>query len=167
MLPPIAKRHELRHDSEPHWPASHSPGERGHSFDRAWLATPLSLLDVRLGFSHILGGKFPVSPGGASFQSLYWIPGLPTSAKLTGGRDTQNISGFNTLGREATNPQVQNPTVWDPKVNYSWMKSRHALKVGAEMQIIHTEVMDINPVYGLTAYAGQFSKPTCAPLRHA
>ena len=32
------------------------------------------------------------------------------------------------------------------------------------MGIIHTEVMDINPVYGLNAYAGQFSKPSCAQL---
>ena len=32
------------------------------------------------------------------------------------------------------------------------------------MQILHTEVMDINPVYGLESYSGQFSKPTCAQL---
>lgn len=141
--------------------------QQAAAFSYTWIATPSSLLDVRLGFSHILGGKFPVYLGGASFQSLYGIPGLPTSPNLTGGLDTQNIGGFNTLGRQATNPQFQNPTVWDPKVNYSWMKGRHALKVGAEMQIIHTEVMDINPVYGLTAYAGQFSKPSCAQLGQA
>jgi hypothetical protein len=44
------------------------------------------------------------------------------------------------------------------------MRGRHALKFGVEGGIIHTEVMDINPVYGLQAYAGQFSKPTCAQL---
>ncbi len=81
--------------------------------------------------------------------------------------NTQNISGFNGLGRQATNPQFQNPTNWDPKVNYSWFKGRHALKFGAEAGIIHTEVMDINPVYGLRAYAGSFSKPTCAQLGQA
>jgi hypothetical protein len=32
------------------------------------------------------------------------------------------------------------------------------------MQIVHTEVMDINPVYGLQSYSGQFSKPSCAQL---
>ena len=117
---------------------------------------------MRLGFTHILGGKFPLFLGGPSMQTLYGVPGLPTASYLTGGLNTQNISGFSQFGRQATNPQFQNPTTWDPKINYSWMSGRHALKTGFEMQIIHTEVMDINPVYGLNAYAGQFSKPTCA-----
>ena len=133
-----------------------------------YTVTPSSLLDVRLAFSHILGGKFPVFLGGQSMTSEYGVPGLPTAPYLTGGLNTQNISGFSTvIGRQATNPQFQNPTSWDPKVNYSWMHGRHALKTGFEMGIIHTEVMDINPVYGLNAYAGQFSKPTCAELGQA
>jgi hypothetical protein len=36
--------------------------------------------------------------------------------------------------------------------------------MGGEIHLIHTEVMDINPVYGLLGYAGSFSKPTCAQL---
>ena len=39
------------------------------------------------------------------------------------------------------------------------MRGRHALKMGAEMQIIHTEVMDINPVYGLQC--------VCRPVQQA
>jgi hypothetical protein len=133
-----------------------------------WNVTPSSLLDVRLGFSHILGGKFPVFLGGQSMQSLYGVPGLPTAPFLTGGLNTQNIGGFSgVIGRQATNPQFQNPTSWDPKINYSWIRGRHAMKAGFEMGIIHTEVMDINPVYGLNAYSGQFSKPTCAQLGQA
>ncbi|MGO8732213.1 MAG: carboxypeptidase regulatory-like domain-containing protein [Terriglobia bacterium] len=127
-----------------------------------------SLLDARLAFSHILGGKFPVFLGGQSMTSEYGVPGLPTEPFLTGGLNTQNIGGYSTvIGRQATNPQFQNPTSWDPKVNYSWMHGRHAVKIGFEMGIIHTEVMDINPVYGLDAYSGQFSKPTCAELGKA
>jgi len=129
-----------------------------------WSRTPTSLVEVRLGVSRILGGKFPVYLGGASMQDLYGITGLPTISNLTGGLNSQNITGFNQLGRQATNPQFQNPTNWDPKLNYSWIAGRHALKTGAEIQGIRTEVMDINPVYGLNAYAGQFSKPTCAQL---
>ena len=127
--------------------------------------TPTSLFEARLGFTHILGGKFPVYLGGQSEQSLFGISGLPTSANLTGGLNTQNIGGFSTLGRQATNPQFQNPTTWDPKFNYSLQRGRHALKMGFELETIRTEVMDINPVYGLNAYAGQFSKPTCADLK--
>jgi hypothetical protein len=99
--------------------------------------------------------------GGASMQDLYGISGLPNTSELTGGLNTQNIGGFTSvIGRQATNPQFQNPTTVDPKVNFSWMKGRHALKMGAEFQIVHTEVMDINPVYGLMGYSGQFSKPS-------
>ena len=141
--------------------------DQAAAFGYTWSISPTSLLEARLGFSHLTGGKFPVYLGGASEQSLYGIQGLPTSANLTGGLNTQNISGFNTLGRQATNPQFQNPTVWNPKINYSKILGRHALKTGFELQIIHTEVMDINPVYGLNAYAGQFSKPTCAQLGQA
>jgi hypothetical protein len=129
-----------------------------------WSITPTSLLDLRMGFSHVLGGKFPPFLGGPSAQDLYGLSGLSTSPFLTGGLNTQNVSGFSGFGRQATNPQFQNPTNWDPKANYSWMKGRHALKFGVEGGIIHTEVMDINPVYGLQAYAGQFSKPTCGQL---
>ena len=125
-----------------------------------WTITPTSLLEARLGFTHILGGKFPVYLGGASMQDLYGIPGGPTASFLTGGLNTQSVSGFSQFGRQATNPQFQNPTSWDPKVNFSKVAGRHALKMGFEFETIHTEVMDINPVYGLNAYAGQFSKPT-------
>jgi hypothetical protein len=127
-----------------------------------WTITPSSLVEGRLGFTHVLGGKFPVYLGGSSMQALYNISGLPTSPNLTGGLNTQNVSGFSAFGRQATNPQFQNPTMWDPKVNFSLQRGRHALKMGFEFETIRTEVMDINPVYGLNAYAGQFSKPTAS-----
>jgi hypothetical protein len=132
-----------------------------------WTITPTSLFEARLGFTHILGGKFPPYLGGASLESLYGLTGLPTSSDLTGGLNTQSVSGFSQFGRQATNPQFQNPTTWDPKINYSLVRGRHAIKTGFEFETIHTEVMDINPVDGLNAYAGQFSKPSCAQLGQA
>ena len=134
--------------------------DQNAAFSYTWTVTPSSLLDVRLGFSHITGGKFPVFLGSQSALEQYGLIGLPTAPFLTGGLNTQNIGGYSgVIGRQATNPQFQNPTSWDPKVNYSWIRGRHALKAGFEMGIIHTEVMDINPVYGLSAYSGSFSKP--------
>jgi hypothetical protein len=131
-----------------------------------WTVTPTSLIEFRMSFTHMLAGKQPPFLGGASMLSIYGIPGLPTSPDLTGGLNTQNITGFTTgiMGRQATNPQFQNPTTWNPKLNYSLIKGRHSLRMGAELHIIHTQVMDINPVYGLDGYAGSFSKPTCAQL---
>jgi hypothetical protein len=172
-------RFSQRKDNQYYQPTLAGPsGGDGNGYVRAldqaaalgytWTVTPASLFEFRFGFTHIVAGKQPPFLGGASMQDLYGIPGLPTFPQLTGGLNTQNIGGFSSvIGRQATNPQFQNPTTFDPKVNYSWMKGRHALKIGAEMQIIHTEVMDINPVYGLLGYSGQFSKPTCAQLGQA
>lgn len=124
-----------------------------------WTVTPTSVLEARLGFTHILGGKFPVYLGGPSMQQLFGVTGLPTSPEVSGGLNTQSVAGFSAFGRQATNPQFQNPTTWNPKVNFAKALGRHSLKTGYEFTTIRTQVMDINPVYGLNNYAGQFSRP--------
>lgn len=129
-----------------------------------WSITPGSLFDARFGFTHVLAGKVPPYLGGPSMEQLYGIPGLPTTPNLTGGLDTQSISGFSQLGRQTSNPQFQNPTTFNPKLNYSLILGRHAFKMGYEFMDIRTEVLDLNPLYGADTYAGQFSKPTCALL---
>ena len=78
----------------------------------------------------------------------------PTDPRVVGGLPTQLITGFSDLGRQATNPQWQYPTVYNPKVNYSWLMGRHSLKSGYEFQHIQTEVQDVNPLYGRDEYAG-------------
>lgn len=131
-----------------------------------WTLTPTSLLELRMSYTHMRAGKAPPFLGGPSMEALYGIKGLPTAPDITGGLNTQNITGFTTgiIGRQATNPQFQHPTTWNPKVNYSFLRGRHSMKAGAEFHWILTQVMDINPVYGLLGYAGQFSRPTCAIL---
>jgi len=129
-----------------------------------WTLTPSSLFDARFGFDHVLAGKTPPYLGGPSMEELYGIPGLPMSSSLTGGLNSQSISGFSQLGRQTSNPQFQNPTSFNPKFNYSLTKGKHALKMGYEFTAIRTEVLDVNPLYGADTYAGQFSKPTCAQL---
>jgi hypothetical protein len=126
--------------------------------------TPTSLFEARFAYDHVLAGKVPPYLGGPSMQALYGIPGLPTTPDLTGGLNSQSISGFSQLGRQTSNPQFQNPTSFDPKFNYSWIKGRHSLKAGYEFVAVRIEVLDVNPLYGADTYAGQFSKPTCAQL---
>lgn len=122
--------------------------------------TGTSLLDARFAFDHILAGKTPPYLGGASMQSLYGgFAGLPTTSNLTGGLNTQTVSGFNGFGRQSTNPQFQNPTSFNPKLNYTWIKGRHSVKAGYEFVAVRTEVLDVNPLYGSDTYSGQFSKP--------
>jgi hypothetical protein len=130
-----------------------------------WTITPTSLFEARLGFSHLLGGKTPPYVGGASMQSEYGgFQGLPTTSNLTGGLNTQTITGLTAMGRQTSNPQFQNPTSWDPKLSYSKQWNRHSFKVGYEYLSVHTEILDTNPLYGQDTYAGAFSKPTCAEL---
>ncbi len=139
--------------------------DQNASVGYTWTVTPTSVFEARLGFSHMLGGKNPPYLGGPSLQQLFGIQGLPTTPNLTGGFNTQTISGFATsLGRQTSNPQFQNPTSWDPKLNYSKLWGRHSLKVGYEFLAIRTEILDTNPLYGQDQYTGQFSKPTCAQL---
>jgi hypothetical protein len=141
--------------------------DQNFSVGYTWTTTPTSLFEVRFGFSRILAGKQPALLGGPSLESLFGIKGLPTTPDLTGGFNTQSPSGFTALGRQTSNPQFQNPTSWDPKLNYSKIIGRHSLKAGYEFSTIHTEILDVNPLYGQDVYAGQFSKPTCAQLGQA
>ncbi len=123
-----------------------------------WARRADQLLDARLGVSYTKGGKFPLALGRPSAQSLLGITGLPTDPKITGGVPTELISGFSDLGRQATNPQWQYPLVYNPKVNYTWLRGRHSLKTGYEYQWIGTIVQDVNPLYGRDSYNGSFSR---------
>ncbi len=144
-----------------------------HSIDQnasagyTWTVSASSVLEARFGFDHVLAGKEPPYLGGASMEALYGIPGLPTSPNLAGGLNSQNISGFSQLGRQTSNPQFQNPTSYNPKLNYSWVIGKHSLKAGYEFLDVHTEILDVNPLYGEDQYTGQFSKPTCTELGQA
>jgi hypothetical protein len=122
-----------------------------------------SALDFRLGISRIEAGKKPPLTGGPSVRELYGITGLPDDRSITGGLTTQTINGFSQLGRQATNPQFQNPFNVNPRVNYSFTAGRHSLKTGYEYLALNVDVQDTNPLMGLDTYASQFSRPAGAP----
>ncbi len=126
-----------------------------------------SLLEFRLGISRTRAGKEPFGLGGPSMRVLYGIAGLPEDPRLTGGLTPQRVSGFTSFGRQATNPQWQHPSVYNPKVNYSFILGRHSLKTGYEYQRVHTEIQDVNPLYGLDIYNGQFSRIPGSPTPSA
>jgi outer membrane receptor protein involved in Fe transport len=126
-----------------------------------WTVTPTSLLEFRAGASKSEGMKTPATlDGGPSMFDLYGIRGLPTTKALTGGLNTQNVSGYQSYGRDWSSPQWQNPLVLNSKVNYSRIRGRHTLKLGYEYQAVDTLVNDFNPVYGQDYYAGQYTNPT-------
>ncbi len=91
---------------------------------RTWVPTTTSLLEVRFGYSWTQAGKNPPALGTDSALDQFGLPGLPSDSRIAGGLPTQVITGYSDLGRQATNPQWQYPTVYNPKVNYTWTTER-------------------------------------------
>ena len=157
----------LTTDDQPNIPLPSGGAGNGHIYARnrqfvlgsTWTPTAQSLLEMRFGYSWTQAGKNPPSLGSGSAQDQFGIPGLPTDPRIAGGLPTQLITGYSDLGRQATNPQWQYPTVYNPKINYTWLAGAHSLKSGYEFQHILTEVQDVNPLYGRDTYNGQFSRP--------
>jgi hypothetical protein len=154
-------------DDQPPLPLPAGGGGNGHIYTRnkqlalgtTFAASDRSLLEVRFGWSNTQGGKNPPALGTASALDAFGIAGLPTDPRIAGGLPSQAITGYAALGRQATNPQWQYPTVYNPKVNYTWLMGRQSFKVGYEFQRINVEVQDVNPLYGLDTYSGQFTRP--------
>ncbi|MBB5056316.1 hypothetical protein HDF16_000985 [Granulicella aggregans] len=114
-----------------------------------------SILDARFAYTHTDGGK---SPFGASLPSLEnGISGLPTDPRVVRSLNVQSVNGYTQFGNQGSNPQFQNPTVYNPKVNYTWIRGRSTYKFGYEYQAINTEIDDFNPVYGQDTYNGYYS----------
>jgi Carboxypeptidase regulatory-like domain/TonB-dependent Receptor Plug Domain len=127
-----------------------------------WAQSAQSLLEVRFGYSWTQAGKNPPALGSQSAQDQFGLPGLPNDPRISGGLPTILVTGYSDLGRQATNPQWQYPTVYNPKVNYTWTRGTHSFKTGYEFQRISTEVQDVNPLYGRDTYNGSFTRPAGA-----
>jgi hypothetical protein len=111
------------------------------------------VIDARVGLSKTKAGKYSLSIG----DDAITIPGLPTNPTVAGGLPSTSISNFSAFGRQSTNPQWQNPSLLDPKVNFTWVKGKHSLKFGYEYEHIWMAVNDNNPLYGSFSYSGGYS----------
>jgi Carboxypeptidase regulatory-like domain/TonB-dependent Receptor Plug Domain len=157
----------LTTDDQPNIPLPSGGAGNGHIYARnrqfvlasTWAPTGQSLLEARFGYSWTQAGKNPPALGSESAFDQFGLAGLPTDSRIAGGLPTQLINGYSDLGRQPTNPQWQYPTVYNPKINYTWTTGAHSFKSGYEFQWISTEVQDVNPLYGRDTYNGQFSRP--------
>jgi Carboxypeptidase regulatory-like domain/TonB-dependent Receptor Plug Domain/TonB dependent receptor len=160
----------LTTDDQPNIPLPSGGAGNGHIYANnrqlvigtTWTASTSSLLEVRFGYSWTQAGKNPPALGTESAFDQFGLPGLPSDSRIAGGLPTQLITGYSDLGRQATNPQWQYPTVYNPKVNYTWTSGAHSFKGGYELQRIDTQVQDVNPLYGRDTYNGQFTRPADA-----
>ena len=160
---------DLATDDQPTIPLPSGGAGNGHIYARnkqfvmgsTWARTT-SLFEARFGYSWTQGGKNPPALGSTPALDAFGLRGLPDDPRIAGGLPTQLITGYSDLGRQATNPQWQYPTVYNPKVNYTWTVQSHSLKTGYEFQRVDTEVQDVNPLYGRDTYNGQFTRPAGA-----
>jgi len=117
-----------------------------------------SILDARFGIGYNVGGKSPIGVGQTSLLTQAGITdGLPTDPSIVRPLNAQSLNGFSQLGDQGSNPQFQNPTVYNPKVNYTLLKGVNSLKIGYEFQAISTQINDFNPSFGQDTYNGRFS----------
>ena len=113
------------------------------------------VLDARLGLDRTKAGKYNLSIGNTAFNS---IPGLPTgNTVVAGGLPSIGITNFSAFGRQSTNPQWQDPALFEPKLNYTWVKGAHSLKFGYEYERVWMAVNDNNPLYGAFTFGGGYS----------
>jgi hypothetical protein len=120
-----------------------------------WTVTSNSILELRFGQTWTESGKQPIFLGAPNL--LAGIPNVPQDPAYTGGLNAQAVSGFTQFGEQGTNPQFNNPTQANPKVNYTWVKGHHSLKVGYEYGWLSQAISDFHPKFGQDTYAGSFS----------
>lgn len=73
------------------------------------------------------------------------IPNVPQDPVLGGGLNTQSVTGFSQFGTQSSALQFTNPTQANPKVNYTWAKGKHSLKVGYEYGWLAQAISDFHP----------------------
>jgi len=130
-----------------------------------WALTPSSILEMRFGETWTESGKSPIFLGAPNL--LAGIPNVPQDPAYTGGLNAQSVSGFTQFGSQGTNPQFNNPTQANPKVNYTWVKGRHSLKIGYEFGWLSQAISDFHPKFGQDTYAGSFSSAGSATTAQA
>ena len=88
--------------------------------------TQNAILDARFAFTRTDGGKFPY---GQTLPSLMaGIPGLPTDPDVVRSLNVQSVNGFSQFGNQGSNPQFQNPYVYNPKANFTLLHGRNSYK---------------------------------------
>ena len=129
-----------------------------------YIISPTSLLDFRIGIGHNEGGKSPYGLGSTSLLTSNGITnGIPTDPLIVRALNAQSVTGFGQFGTQPASPQFQNPSVLNPKANYTLVRGKQSMKIGYEFQAINTDINDYNPSYGQDNYAGQYSTVAGAP----
>jgi hypothetical protein len=116
------------------------------------------LLDFRMAWTQNYGAKTPYGQGDSSLLAENGITdGIPTDPFLRRDLNAQSINGFTQLGAQPASPQFQNPTIYDPKANFTYVHGRQSMKFGYEYEMVGVQLNDYNPSYGQDNYASAYS----------
>lgn len=132
---------------------------QGGTAGLTWTKSATEVVEYRFAITRLGMDRLPASVGGPSMRELFGITGLPEGDRIRGGVTPQDIVGFPRYGRQSTNPQAQFPTTVNSRLNYSKVLGRHNLKTGYEWLGLYITVDDTNPLYGIDAFGGAFSRP--------
>jgi len=124
-----------------------------------WTKSATEVVDFRFSVSRLGMDRTPAAVGTASMRELFGITGLPEGDKVRGGITPQDIVGFPRYGRQSTNPQAQFPTTINLRGTYAKIAGAHSLKAGYEWLGLNILVDDTNPLYGIDAFGGGYSRP--------
>jgi len=124
-----------------------------------WAKSSSEVVDLRFSVTRLGMDRTPASVGGPSMRELFGITGLPEGDRIRGGVTPQDIVGFPRYGRQSTNPQAQFPTTVNFRGTYAKAAGRHNVKTGYEWLRLNIRVDDTNPLYGIDAFGGAFSRP--------
>lgn len=124
-----------------------------------WTKSASEVVDFRFSVSRLGMDRTPASVGGPSMRELFGITGLPEGDKVRGGITPQDIVGFPRYGRQSTNPQAQFPTTVNLRGTYAKLAGAHSVKAGYEWLGLNILVDDTNPLYGIDAFGGAYSRP--------
>jgi len=129
--------------------------------------TSNSVLELRLGLTWTKSGKAPINVGADNLLADFNIPNIPTDPSITGGLNSQAVTGYSQFGRQTTNPQFTSPYDANPKVNYTLLKGRNSFKMGGEYGFMNMAISDFHPQFGEDFYGGQFSRTTATTATDA
>ncbi len=132
---------------------------QGGMMGMTWSRTAADVVDFRFSVTRLGMDRTPASVGEPSMRELFGITGLPEGDKVRGGITPQDIVGFPRYGRQSTNPQSQFPTTVNLRGSYQKLAGRHSVKTGYEWLGLYILVDDTNPLYGIDAFGGAFSRP--------
>ncbi len=123
-----------------------------------WVISSNKLLDIRFAYTKNQGAKTPFGQGDPSLLTENGITnGIPTDPSIVRDLNGQSVTGFTQFGAQTSSPQFQNPEIYDPKGNFTWVRGKHSMKFGYEYEAVNTQVNDFNPSYGQDNYASQYA----------